>query len=476
MFLLNRKGQPNRMVLRRAMGSANVLVRGKSPGQLVVQYTDRCNAACPQCGMRAKEDFARSTLAMDDVKRMIDAAAGRGVQSLSITGGEPMIYRGEVTELLGHARKAGIPFTRTGTNGFLFMNHTRPGFEKLVAELARELVEAGVYTFWISLDSSVPSVHEQMRGLQGVWEGIEKAVPIFRKEGLYPTANLGINRNTGGAPIYGRTDEETREQFRGAFARFYASVIDLGFTITNACYPMSAREGDAIYKAAASDRIVTFTPGEKRAVYRALYETIREYRHRIRIFTPLSSLYAFIRQGSTTGFCYPCRGGIDYFFVSAADGDTYPCGYRGEENLGKFWDLSLNGPDGECTRCDWECFRDPSELMGPVAALLRKPSKLFKKWVRDRACFRTWIADLRYYYACDFFNGLVPPDHARLSKAARAPAGAPFESLGQESLGAVDERPFPDGAVKLAELPELFSPGGESVGPRGEVSQGGMSD
>jgi len=34
-------------------------------GQLVVQITDRCNARCPQCGMRISSSFKRRTLFID---------------------------------------------------------------------------------------------------------------------------------------------------------------------------------------------------------------------------------------------------------------------------------------------------------------------------------------------------------------------------------------------------------------------------
>ena len=76
----------------------------------------------------------------------------------------------------------------------------RPAFEKRVSGLAEQLVNAGVYTFWISIDSADPGVHESMRGLKGVWDGIRKAIPIFHRHGLYPSANLGINRKMGKEP------------------------------------------------------------------------------------------------------------------------------------------------------------------------------------------------------------------------------------------------------------------------------------
>ncbi|OQX09511.1 MAG: hypothetical protein BWK76_22075 [Desulfobulbaceae bacterium A2] len=103
------------------------LLRGRIPGQVVIQYTDRCNAACPQCGMRRTESFPRATLGPDNARRVIDAAAARGVKALSLTGGEPLLHLDEVIALIDHAAAAGIPFIRTGTNGFLFMGSERPG-------------------------------------------------------------------------------------------------------------------------------------------------------------------------------------------------------------------------------------------------------------------------------------------------------------------------------------------------------------
>ena len=95
------------------------ILNNRVPGQVVVQITDRCNARCPQCGMRATESFTRSTLATDAIKRIIDAAASRGVQAISFTGGEPLLDLPRLVELIRYAGDAGIPYIRTGTNGFM---------------------------------------------------------------------------------------------------------------------------------------------------------------------------------------------------------------------------------------------------------------------------------------------------------------------------------------------------------------------
>ncbi|MDL1968608.1 MAG: glycosyltransferase [Deltaproteobacteria bacterium] len=168
------------------------------PGQLVIQLTDRCNAFCPQCGMRVTKKFKRSTLSADNVKRIIDAAAQKGVNVVSFTGGEPFLFLDRLVMFIKYAGEAGIEYIRTGTNGFMFANHHSAHFESRVKKVAETLVSTLLRNFWISIDSAVPSVHEQMQGLPDVIAGIEKALPIFHEQGIYPSANLGINRNVGG--------------------------------------------------------------------------------------------------------------------------------------------------------------------------------------------------------------------------------------------------------------------------------------
>ncbi len=64
------------------------LVRGRTPGQLIIQTTDYCNATCPQCGMRKQEKFQRSRLDVDSMKRIIDRGGAKNrVKALSFTGG-----------------------------------------------------------------------------------------------------------------------------------------------------------------------------------------------------------------------------------------------------------------------------------------------------------------------------------------------------------------------------------------------------
>jgi MoaA/NifB/PqqE/SkfB family radical SAM enzyme len=399
------------------------------PPQLVIQFTNRCNARCPQCGMRASAGIARSTLSRRTLKRTLDAAAAKGVRVLSFTGGEPLLHLDELVELITYAGSIGIPFVRTGTNGFPFRNSHKPDFEVRIRRLAQQLSATCLRNFWISLDSAYAEVHERMRGLDGVVAGIEKALPIFHDHGLYPAANLGINRQlAGGATQNLRADRFSSPEaylaafydgFCDAFDRFYTFTRDLGFTTVNACYPMSidAREQssglNAVYAASATDDVVRFSDPEKAMLYKALMDTIPKHRRHIRIFSPLSSLYMLGRQYAQPDAepeAFGCRGGVDFFFISAEDGNTYPCGFRGNENLGKFWSLDLDAlaSNGECLRCDWECFRDPSELSAPLLQSVHHPVRLSRRLHRNPTYMKHWLRDIRYYKACGWFDGRKP--------------------------------------------------------------------
>lgn len=411
------------------------LVKGEIPGQLVIQMTDRCNASCPQCGMRVSAPFARTSLSTQKIYEILDNAAKKRFQAVSFTGGEPFLDMEKLTKFIHYAGDSGIPYIRTGTNGFIFRQPEKKGFRSKIAAIAKKLAETKIRNVWISIDSYVPSVHEEMRGFKGVASGIEKALPIFHEHGIFPSANLGINRNMAGplTRLLNRNDYQSDGSYLNAFLNtytcafeaFYKFVIELGFTMVNTCYPMSIDESDrckgltAVYAATAIDDVVRYDGKEKAFLYRSLLNVIPRFRSKIRIFSPLSSLYALYHQYQKKEYTpYPCLGGKDFFFVSAKEGYFYPCGYRGEEAVESFSGISQLKETGQkkCTACDWECFRDPSELFGPLLQARSNFFGLVQKIKNDPVFFKLISCDLKYYQACQFFSGRKPLSANRLGK------------------------------------------------------------
>jgi len=414
---------------------AAALARGHSPRQVVLQLTDRCNATCPQCSMRASNPMPRTRMERPVAARIIDHAAELGVSALSITGGEPLLCVSDVQFLIRQATGAGIQHTRTGTNGFVFSGAGSRTFPTRIGRLAEGLAASGLRNFWISLDSADVETHERLRGLPGVVAGIEQALPIFHAVGLYPAANLGLTRHLDRAPLPAMREvgaDAFRAAVREGLAAFFERVSGLGFTMVNVCYPMSVseeRDGlEPAYLATSDEPLVRFTTPERSVLYATLAEVIAEERSRIRVFTPLSSLDALGAQ-LHGGPSAACRGGVDYFFVDP-HGDTYPCGYRGDQWLGPFVMFKpRRSSRPSCRRCDWECFRDPSELFGPVTTPGRRKLPAARLLTGSDRRMRLWWQDVRYASACDLFDGRRPPDEARLRRFAQA-AGRRCEGTG----------------------------------------------
>jgi hypothetical protein len=403
------------------------LFLGSLPGQVVIQITNYCNATCPQCGMRKNAAIQRFRLHEYQIKTILDQCAHCGIDAVSLTGGEPFINLTVILEVLDYGARRGIRYLRSGTNGYMFAPGGKPAEIKDIEHFAEALSATRIRNFWISLDSADTQTHEAMRGLPGVVEGIRRALPLFHAHGLYPAANLGINRNVTGIPIpslKGPQDESRFfDAFRAGFTAFFSKALDLGFTMANVCYPMSSVQAglaaeQPVYGAISGDSAVDFSPVELRLVFRALLEVIPRFRDRIRIFSPLSVLHAL----SQDNLLFPCLGGHAYFFADCKDGHPYPCGYRGDEDLGE--DLAAAIRRGRklkpfCRKCHWECFRDPSQLFGLARYMIRHPVLCFVKKTTDPRMLRLWFADMAYYIRNDFFNGRKPMKNQTASTAAQ---------------------------------------------------------
>lgn len=388
-------------------------IRGEIPGQMVIQVTNHCNGACPQCGMRKSSNIQRCSLTVDKIKNTVLECAENGFEAVSFTGGEPFLYIEQLLDLLSFASKTNVSYTRTGTNGYMLANTNITKIEGFIKKLSSTKIR----NFWISLDSACTDTHERMRGLPGVIEGIKRALPIFHSYNIYPAANLGINRNILGEPVAvlnGQEDESRfYESFKEGFTAFFQKAIDMGFTMTNLCYPMSNSNEDLdkpVYGAISDDLVVSFSKKELKLIFKALLEVIPKFRDKIRIFSPLSVLYAMSLDDDK--MLFPCFGGIRYFYMDSRDGNVYPCGFLGDDNKGETLSEALEKAENhmpDCTKCHWECFRDPSQLFGIGLHILKHPIKTLIKKELDPIMVKYWFEDMKYYNRNNFFDGRSAP-------------------------------------------------------------------
>jgi cyclic pyranopterin phosphate synthase len=140
---------------------------GRVHTDLRISVTDRCNLRCTYC-MPAEVVFRdrAELLGFEEIARVASVAAGLGVRTIRLTGGEPLVRR----DVAGLVRRLvavpGIEEVALTTNGLL------------LAEQAADLRDAGLARLNVSLDALREDVFQTIarrRGLDRVLAGIAAA-------------------------------------------------------------------------------------------------------------------------------------------------------------------------------------------------------------------------------------------------------------------------------------------------------------
>jgi len=140
---------------------------GRVHTDLRVSVTDRCNLRCTYC-MPVDAVFKprEELLTYEEIARVVRVAAGLGIRSIRLTGGEPLM-RADLDELVRLlVAVPGIDDVALTTNGLL------------LAEQAARLRQAGLHRLNVSLDALREDVFEAIarrRGLDRVLAGLAAA-------------------------------------------------------------------------------------------------------------------------------------------------------------------------------------------------------------------------------------------------------------------------------------------------------------
>jgi cyclic pyranopterin phosphate synthase len=140
---------------------------GRRHTDLRISVTDRCNLRCTYC-MPAEAIFRprEELLAYEEIARVATVAAGLGVRTIRLTGGEPLLRRDLAALVALLVAVPGIDEVALTTNGLL------------LAEQAEALSAAGLRRLNVSLDSLREDVFERIarrRGLDRVLAGLAAA-------------------------------------------------------------------------------------------------------------------------------------------------------------------------------------------------------------------------------------------------------------------------------------------------------------
>lgn len=132
--------------------------------------TNQCNMYCDHCyrdaGARAEEE-----LNTEEGKALLDEIKKAGFKIMIFSGGEPFM-RSDIFELVEYSKSLGL-ITVFGTNGTY-----------ITPEVAKRLKDIGVDGVGISLDSLDKAKHDNLRKLEGAWEGAVQGMKNCRDVGL----------------------------------------------------------------------------------------------------------------------------------------------------------------------------------------------------------------------------------------------------------------------------------------------------
>jgi len=176
------------------------IFRHTFPVAMTFAVTYKCQCTCKHCsaGRHLRKDLRE--LSTKEAKALIDQSQNLGVSLIAFTGGEPLL-REDIYELISYVdKRKALPILFT--NGLL-----------LSEENVDKLVDAGLYSLFVSIDSPIPEEHDKLRGM----------------EGLFKAAIQGIKRMQSKGGFVGISSYATRSATqKGIYKKLYSLARELG--------------------------------------------------------------------------------------------------------------------------------------------------------------------------------------------------------------------------------------------------------
>jgi MoaA/NifB/PqqE/SkfB family radical SAM enzyme len=143
------------MAARRLAVKAARLFKPLFGAAVMLSVTRRCQCRCARCAVNGGGSGGPE-LTREEILRVLAEAAALGAREVSFFGGEPLL-RPELPALIEGAKALGLRTALT-TNGLL-----------LDEAMAKKLAGAGLDAAGVSLDDPSPEIHDEGRGVPGLW-------------------------------------------------------------------------------------------------------------------------------------------------------------------------------------------------------------------------------------------------------------------------------------------------------------------
>lgn len=136
-----------------------------------LQVTARCQADCFHCSAARHKYKFRPELTTAQWKSILRQTEDLGVVNIVFTGGEPLL-RPDIFELISWVRK-------DESNAMMFTNGILLNFDNV-----KKLVDAGLFSLNVSIDSPDPKAHDELRKVNRCFERAIDGLQRAREAGL----------------------------------------------------------------------------------------------------------------------------------------------------------------------------------------------------------------------------------------------------------------------------------------------------
>lgn len=139
------------------------------PYYVTIKPTLGCVANCLHCNPRNKKFERNKVLTLCEYNELFNSLHKMGTKNICFSGGEPLLYK-DIVKLVKVATNNKLKVS-INTNGYL-----------LNTKIFDELINAGVLSFNISIDSPFSAIHDNLRRLNGLYDKVISNITECKKK------------------------------------------------------------------------------------------------------------------------------------------------------------------------------------------------------------------------------------------------------------------------------------------------------
>jgi len=300
------------IMLKRAIDESQAVIPltlmdryGRPVVGLRISVTPACDLRCFFCHGEGLDDKSNELMTPEEIERIVKVAMELGVDSVKLTGGEPMM-RPDILEIVSRLGGLGLRDFSMTTNGFRF------------AEIAQELRRRGLKRVNISLHSTRPDRYAIITGLDPV-EGARRHAQVL--EAMRAAVEAGFNPvKLNVVMLRGINDDELDDLIRLAEELSSSSEIVVQLIELVGCGLAAGQRLEHYY--------LPLSSLEGRIAQTAIARITRSLHYRSRYLMPNGVWVEFIRPSGNYLFCMN-----DTRLRITHDGKFKPCLMRSDNEI-----------------------------------------------------------------------------------------------------------------------------------------------